>query len=300
MGIDVTGLRALLYAKARGSDFSQTATLGRQNLHITPKDMRLCFRKFHVALSPEKIDEIFMSPFADSLLQHLGTRTLDSFDASSYQGATIIHDLNRPIPDTLKSRYSMVIDCGTLEHVFNFPVAVSNLIDLTAPGGHILSVVPANNFCGHGFYQFSAELFFRVFSRENGCEVLSIFLATAIPGQSWHEVTDPHLIHDRVMLQNYAPTNLIMLAMRRDTPRNIHFMPHQSDYEHEKWVAPQAEVPVKKSIRPSLASRIQPYLPLKLQTVLCVVKELIVRGGFRVGYRAITPETLAMKLLHRD
>jgi hypothetical protein len=30
------------------------------------------------------------------------------------------------------------------------------------------AVTPANNQMGHGFYQFSPELFFRVFSQENG------------------------------------------------------------------------------------------------------------------------------------
>jgi hypothetical protein len=299
MGIDVTGLRALLYAKARGADYSHTATLGRQSLHITPKDAMACFREFQVAVSPGEIANIFKSSFAEGLFQQLGAKAIDSLDASSYQHANIIHDLNNPIPEAMKSRYSMVIDRGTIEHIFNFPVAASNLIDMTAPGGHILCVVPVNNFCGHGFYQFSPELFFRTFSRENGCEVLSIFLATIIPGQPWHEVTDPHVLHDRVTLQNYAPTDMIMLAVRRDFAKQAHFAPQQSDYEFGKWTVSQETHPAQMSVRISLVGRLCRLLPLRIQTMLYIVRESIMRSGYRKGYKTITPEALARELLHR-
>ena len=39
-------------------------------------------------------------------------------------------------------------------------------------GGHFIGVYPIDNFCGHGFYQFLPELFFRCFSQENGFESL--------------------------------------------------------------------------------------------------------------------------------
>ena len=38
-------------------------------------------------------------------------------------------------------------------------------------GGHLMLFTPANNYFGHGFYQFSPELFYRVLSKENGFEV---------------------------------------------------------------------------------------------------------------------------------
>ena len=36
---------------------------------------------------------------------------------------------------------------------------------------HFVRITPANNFFGHGFYQFTPELFFRIFSAANGFEV---------------------------------------------------------------------------------------------------------------------------------
>lgn len=293
MGIDSSTLRALLYAKVCGADFSKVVTLGRQSIHIKPEHAMRIFKRFKMAMSPSITVNIFNSTYAESLFEHLGAKSVDSLDASSYQGANIIHDLNTPILESMKSLYSMVIDCGTLEHIFNFPVAVSNLIEMTALGGHILSVVPANNFCGHGFYQFSPELFFRAFSVENGCEIRSLFLAASALGHSWHEVTDPHVIHERVTLQNHVPTNLIMLAVRRNLKEQEQYMPQQSDYKFVRWIAPRTNDPAEESARTMLARRFKRLLPLRIQSVLYAIRESTIRSGYRKGYKTVMPETLA-------
>ena len=91
-----------------------------------------------------------------------------SIDASAYENATMVHDMNLPVGDELKQKFSVVIDGGTLEHVFNFPTAIRNCMEMLKVGGHFFAHTMANNFMGHGFYQFSPELFYRVFSPENG------------------------------------------------------------------------------------------------------------------------------------
>ena len=68
----------------------------------------------------------------------------------------------------LKNKYTLVIDGGCLEHIFNFPVAIKNCMEMLQEGGHFIGITPANNLMGHGFYQFSPELYFRIFSKENG------------------------------------------------------------------------------------------------------------------------------------
>lgn len=70
--------------------------------------------------------------------------------------------MNREIPGDFIEKYSMVLDGGSLEHVFNFPVAVRNCMQMLQVGGHYLAITPANNFMGHGFYQFSPELYFSI------------------------------------------------------------------------------------------------------------------------------------------
>ena len=88
-------------------------------------------------------------------------------DFSAYEGAAILHDLNEPVGDELKEKFTFVLDGGTLEHIFNFPVAITGAMEMVAVGGHLAIVTGGNNFFGHGFYQFSPELFFRAFNLEN-------------------------------------------------------------------------------------------------------------------------------------
>ena len=113
--------------------------------------------------------------FCEPMLEKLGA-TVDSVDANAFEGANIIHDLNRPMPVELQGRYDVVFDGGTLEHVFNFSTAMRGCLELPEVGGHFIMTSPANNQMGHGFYQFSPELFFRIFSEENGYELRAIFL----------------------------------------------------------------------------------------------------------------------------
>jgi hypothetical protein len=51
-------------------------------------------------------------------------------DASPYEGADTIHDMNTPVPEAWHGRYDVVIDSGSLEDIFNFPVAIANLANM--------------------------------------------------------------------------------------------------------------------------------------------------------------------------
>jgi hypothetical protein len=63
-------------------------------------------------------------------------------------------------------------------------------------GGGYFASLPANNWSGHGFYQFTPELFYRTFSEENGFRVSKLLVAPACVGGRWLdrpacEVMDP-------------------------------------------------------------------------------------------------------------
>ncbi len=153
-----------------------------------------------------------------------------SIDASAYEGASLIHDLNDPIPDHWRGQFTAVVDGGSLEHVFDFPRALQNAVALLAVGGHFLSITPANNFMGHGFYQFSPELFFRVFTRENGYH-LKVVLIQATEGRSrWYKVLDPEAIGRRAELQSGLPALLYVLAQKLEDKPLFAKRPRQSDY----------------------------------------------------------------------
>jgi hypothetical protein len=66
----------------------------------------------------------FCEPY---LIALLGADEIISIDASGYENATIIHDMNEPAED-LAEQFDLVIDGGSLEHIFNFPVAILNVM----------------------------------------------------------------------------------------------------------------------------------------------------------------------------
>jgi hypothetical protein len=148
--------------------------------------------------------------------------------------------LNLPIPEALKNRYTVVFDGGTLEHVFDFPTAMRNAMEMVEIGGHFLGITPTNNYMGHGFYQFSPELFYRVLSADNGFEIKEMIAVEQRPGARWKSVKDPELIKRRVTLVNRTPTLLIVLAQRIELRPIFAVTPQQSDFV-SAWNEPAAE-----------------------------------------------------------
>ena len=155
MGFDIQGTRLVLLARRQGVDFTRAVTLGRQWLGVDAPDLNALIQEIRVELDAEQRQAISAGlPYADGLLRALGAKVVESLDASAYEGASILHDLNEELPRALIGQFTLVIDCGTLEHVFNFPVAIRNCMRLLQVGGHLLLATPTNNFMGHGFYQF--------------------------------------------------------------------------------------------------------------------------------------------------
>lgn len=232
MGLDLNGVRALLVAGRCGVVFDRVMTIGRQRLHLDLDTLRETLGRFNISLSDDLAERIFVEAdrYCEPLLQLLGAREVASLDASPFEGATQIHDMNLPVDAALKNAYSVVIDSGSLEHIFNFPQAIRNCMEMVSVGGHFLGIIPANNFMGHGFYQFSPELYFRVFSPENGFTVEKLMLYESVRNGIWKDCPDPLAIGKRVELVNSRPTYMFVLARKATEVPLFTSWPQQSDY----------------------------------------------------------------------
>jgi SAM-dependent methyltransferase len=153
-----------------------------------------------------------------------------SLDASAFEGAEIVHDLNQPVGENLKQRFDVVYDGGTLEHVFNFPVALQNCMEMVREGGRFITHTCANNWCGHGFYQFSPELFYSVFCEDNGFEVERMIVHAVGPYGRWYEVANPSEIFSRIELITFYPVQMLVQARRVKIVPIFAKTPQQSDY----------------------------------------------------------------------
>ena len=231
MGLDAKGAQFLLAARTLGVSFARSATIGRQRLFVTPSWLRRRLRACGIDLDAGGVARVFTAAdgFAEPFLRVLGAERVVSLDASDYEGATRVVDLNGSLPADLEGAFSVVVDAGTLEHVFDFPVAVRSCMRMVEPGGHLLTVTVANNMAGHGFYQFSPELLYRVFSAENGFRVERM-LVTEVSSARWYEVSDPLAVGGRVQLRTYRPVYLCMAARRVADGPVLAAAPQQSDY----------------------------------------------------------------------
>jgi hypothetical protein len=165
------------------------------------------------------------------LYKLLGATEVESLDASNYEGATHVHDLNQPLPDHLKQQYDFVDDGGTLEHVFNFPQAIKNCMETVKVGGRLQVETPCNNCFGHGFYQFSPDLYYRVLSPDNGFEVERVVVFEQYDGSQWYEVPDPWKVKSRIeLVSKSVPIMMIVRARRTAAVPIFEKTPQQSDY----------------------------------------------------------------------
>jgi len=230
MGITKADCTFLFYAKKLNVSFESTCTLGRLILYVEKKDIQACLQKYQNGA--KKLEEVvFADDYTEPLFEILGAKNLQTIDFSSYENASIIHDLNTPIPKNLHNSFSCVLDSGTLEHVFNFPVAIKSCMEAVKVGGHYIGITPVNNQMGHGFYQFSPELFYRIFSEENGFKVIKMLIAVTNENEMvWYEVADPKHVSNRVMVVNNFPLSLMFIAEKVAQKELFITTPQQSDY----------------------------------------------------------------------
>ncbi|MBK8477037.1 MAG: methyltransferase domain-containing protein [Opitutaceae bacterium] len=137
-------------------------------------------------------DQKFIS--ATAFFQTLGFQEVVSIDYSAYENADILFDLNQTSPpESTLEAFDLIIDAGTLEHVFHVPNALSNLGRMLKVGGRILHHVPCSNLIDHGLYQFSPTFFVDYYSKN-------------------HYRTLAAYVH-RISLTGHAPTNEFLHAL---------------------------------------------------------------------------------------
>jgi hypothetical protein len=219
MGLDIRTAEFLLHCKNSGVNFVNSCTLGRQTVMLLPSERKKIYHWTGVQLKG--------CEFADIFLEYLGAAPPHSMDASTYEGADIIHNLNEKVPKHLENNFDCLIDGGTLEHIFEFTSALRSCLSMVRPGGHLIICNMANNHMGHGFYQFSPELFFSAFTPDNGCRLQSIFLND---GGTWYKPLDPNIVGRRLESRTGRCTTIFVCVQRISDDPPLANTPHQSDY----------------------------------------------------------------------
>jgi len=286
MGLDINSVRFLIGCKQAGTRFQDVLTLGRQDLNVYPKKMAQVLRSHQLsgdAFEAAGTETLHAEPF----FRALGASKIASMDMSDFEGATYVHDLNQPIRAEWKEQFDVVFDGGLLEHVFNLPTALKNCMEMVRVGGHFITHTITNNWCGHGFYQFSPELFYSTLSPENGFEVEAMILHHVGPYNRWLEVSNPRKVRARVETVTFAPAQLLVRAKRTHAAPIFAQTPQQSDYT-VRWEDPNqpgGQAAPFTSARPRMArlfpNAMRLFHVMKMGLVLVRSQTLWNRKNFR-------------------
>jgi hypothetical protein len=184
-------------------------------------------------------------------------------DASDFEDADIIHDLNKPVPEELHGTIPFLYDGGTIEHVFDIATAFKNVISLLSVGGVAMFTSPANSQCGHGFYQFSPELFYRLL-RANGFDDVVVYVTSTTVGPSrWFKAADPRAAKRRIQFVSSEPLNLLVIARKaKNVPEFV--TPQQSDYSDIAWVRSEESGKVQQQALKLIVDRFRPILMYRM------------------------------------
>lgn len=110
-----------------------------------------------------KAIETEMFTFETSKLYELLGCNHHCIDIVPHTHTEIIHDLNKPVEESLYNSFDITLDGGTLEHCFNVPQVLTNIVQMTRVGGAVFHVAPLT-WPNHGFYNFNPCLFHEFYS----------------------------------------------------------------------------------------------------------------------------------------
>jgi len=237
MGITKKDLELIIILKTEFNiDFTSIVTIGRQKIGFSYKEVEKIFSKYNLTTDNNELKKELENNnfFCEPIFKKLGALHIHSIDIDNYESTTFRHDLNKPITKKLEENYSLVMDFGSSEHIFDVKSCQKNILSLVKKGGHLIQILPTNNESGHGFYQFSASFFTEILSSDNGYELLRLF-SYRTNSKKIYEVLLDRLKNKRVRLVNNHPTYLFALSKRNEVKEIFKSTPQQSDYQSLRW-----------------------------------------------------------------
>src|SRR5271156_3187016 len=168
MGLGKEAIFLMMQEGLRRPFTGRLITLGRQDIPATYDEVVDLAKKIAYPLHPVQEIEYSEKPvmreqghLSDrTLFKLLGFKEMKSMDVSDYEEADIVFDLNHPeLPTELRGAFDIVLDPGTIEHVFHVPNSMKNIFQLLSIGGRVIHTSPSSNHLDHGFYMFSPTFF---------------------------------------------------------------------------------------------------------------------------------------------
>lgn len=260
MGINLHAFN-FLYYNSKIRKFGKTLTIGRQK--ITADENSL-----NNVIEGITLDQNYLDSY---LLKYFGATSVDSIDISDYEGSNIIYDLNNNVTQDLENRYDTIIDSGSLEHIFNIKVAMKNFSKMCKKNGTILHITPSNNFCGHGFYQFSPELFHTYYNIENNFKDTDIYLAKVYDSNKWFKIIKNNFKNDK-RINIITDEETFILCKTTKNNELAKDIIQQGDYS-EKFYSQKKKIYENKNLIPLKSSKFK-SITIKISNIFPIIKKI--------------------------
>lgn len=264
MGINSSAVKVLV-KESQARKFQGTIlTLGKQDIFINESELIDIYKEYSyeypkeasgvVKLSrkPELAKSSLISD--DFLFSTLGFDFIRSSDASDYEGADLIVDLNsNEIPEELNEKFDVIFDGGTFEHVFHIPNAFNNIFKMLKPGGRIIHIAPSSNHIDHGFYMFSPTLFWDYYNANkfdiNTAQVFRYDVSN-IYGGKWEisEYIPGSLVRVSLGGLDDGIYGVIIVATKNKSSTGDS-IPQQGLYQNKKWNGTEGKDPQINQIK---------------------------------------------------
>ena len=177
MGINKQTLKMFLnennYKKITG-DF---LCIGKQTVNVDPFATIKLFEKY--GCSSTKLKNLYSNKKYDTLTRHAKDIFMDEdllscfsdakyncLDRSSYEGASIIHDMNTPISDNLHQKFDFIYNGSCMDNLFDPVSFIRNTSNMLKVGGRILHIECATGVPG-AYIMYSPEWFFSYYAINN-------------------------------------------------------------------------------------------------------------------------------------
>ena len=118
MGVDYVLFERLAELSTRFKPVGRSLGLGRHTFKIessfAPRYEKAIKEN---GLEGKRFDYLQDDGYYETLMRKMGFGEMESMDFSDYEGATIIHDLSKPVPDDLEEQFDFIFDGGTVERL---------------------------------------------------------------------------------------------------------------------------------------------------------------------------------------
>jgi len=265
MGILLSHLHLLAMEQVKHPIKGDVLTLGQQAVYGTLEEIKNIFISHNLKLKSlkegfdtrNKIPSYVGTPRekftnAHAVLTLLGAKRVFVTDIADHENPDYLIDLNYDVNKEYYERFDVILDSGTLEHVFEVPVALNNLIKMLKKGGRIILISPSSGSINHGFYSFNPNLFFDFFTA-NGFSDFSCYL---VEGSSFNVYKK-----SKIYRYNYSPgqeyplssKNIVEICFCATKSNRINLnkinKPIQSMYLISNWGRKKDERPISQKLK---------------------------------------------------